>query len=160
MISDKLQKAINDQIAAEMWSSNLYLQMSFFLKHEGWDGSANWMAHQAEEERGHALKMAAYLLGRGGAAGVQAAEAVPQSWTSVLEVFENTYSHECKVSALINGIVAAAIEEKDYATENFFRGFVDEQVEEEENAAAIVDRLRKAGKEGLLYVDAELGKRG
>ena len=29
MISEKLQKAINDQIAAEMWSSNLYLSMSF-----------------------------------------------------------------------------------------------------------------------------------
>ena len=28
MISDKLQKAINDQIIAEMWSSNLYLSMS------------------------------------------------------------------------------------------------------------------------------------
>lgn len=70
MISDKLQKALNGQIAAELWSSNLYLQMSFFLKHEGWDGSACWMAHQAEEERGHALKMAGYLLSRGGAANI------------------------------------------------------------------------------------------
>ena len=28
MITAKLQKAVNDQIAAELWSSNLYLQMS------------------------------------------------------------------------------------------------------------------------------------
>ena len=35
MISEKLQKAINDQITAEMWSSNLYLSMSFYLKKEG-----------------------------------------------------------------------------------------------------------------------------
>lgn len=60
---------------------------------------------------------------------------------------------------MVNAIVALAIEEKDYATENFFRGFVDEQVEEEETASAIVDRLRKAGEAGLLFVDAELGKR-
>ena len=159
MISDKLQKALNDQIAAELWSSNLYLQMSFFLKHEGWDGSACWKAHQAEEERGHALKMADYLLGRGGAATLQVTDAVPQVWGSVLEIFEHTYEHECKVSSMVNAIVALAIEEKDYATENFFRGFVDEQVEEEETASAIVDRLRKAGEAGLLFVDAELGKR-
>ena len=29
MISEKLQNAINEQITAEMWSSNLYLSMSF-----------------------------------------------------------------------------------------------------------------------------------
>ena len=31
MISEKLQNAINEQITAEMWSSNLYLSMSFSL---------------------------------------------------------------------------------------------------------------------------------
>ena len=41
MISEKLQKAINDQITAEMWSSNLYLSMSFYLKKEGFDGFAH-----------------------------------------------------------------------------------------------------------------------
>lgn len=30
MISEKLQNAINEQITAEMWSSNLYLSMSFY----------------------------------------------------------------------------------------------------------------------------------
>ena len=32
MISENLQNAINEQIMAEMWSSNLYLSMSFYLK--------------------------------------------------------------------------------------------------------------------------------
>ena len=31
MISEKLQNAINEQITAEMWSSNLYLSISFYL---------------------------------------------------------------------------------------------------------------------------------
>lgn len=47
MISEKLQKAINDQITAEMWSSNLYLSMSFYLKKEGFDGFAHWMKLQS-----------------------------------------------------------------------------------------------------------------
>ena len=159
MISEKLQKFVNDQIAAEMWSSNLYLQMSFFLRHEGWDGAAHWMEQQSNEERGHALKMASYLLSRGGAANLSQTDGVPQSWASVLDVFENVCSHECKVSEMINEIVEAAIAEKDYATENFFRGFVDEQVEEEETAFAIVDKLKKAGDAGLFFMDAELGRR-
>ncbi len=32
MITTKLQEAINDQIIAELWSSNLYLQMGFHLE--------------------------------------------------------------------------------------------------------------------------------
>ena len=46
MISDKLQKAINEQITAEMWSANLYLSMAFFLQKEGYDGCAIWLKKQ------------------------------------------------------------------------------------------------------------------
>ena len=56
MISEKLQKAINDQITAELWSSNLYLSMSFFLKKEGFDGFAHWMKLQSQEELQHLKK--------------------------------------------------------------------------------------------------------
>ena len=52
MISEKLVKAFNDQIVAELWSSNLYLQMAFYLKKEGWNGAANWMLRQSGEGEG------------------------------------------------------------------------------------------------------------
>ena len=42
MISEKLQKAINEQITAEMWSSNLYLAMSFFFEKEGFSAPFLW----------------------------------------------------------------------------------------------------------------------
>jgi ferritin len=86
-------------------------------------------------------------------------DVVPEGWGSPLEVFEHTYSHECKVSKMIDGIVALAITEKDYATENFFRTFVDEQVEEEATASGIVDKLRKVGDTGVFFIDSQLGKR-
>jgi ferritin len=159
MITAKLQKAINDQITAELWSSNLYLQMSYFLKNQGWDGFSHWMAHQALEEREHATKMADYLTDRGGSVKLQMIDVVPEGWGSVLEIFEHTFSHECKVSKMIDNIVSMSIEEKDYATENFFRTFVDEQVEEEATASGIVDKLKKAGESGIFFLDAQLGKR-
>ena len=54
MISEKLQNAINEQITAEMWSSNLYLSISFYLQKEGFDGFASWMRKQSQEELQHA----------------------------------------------------------------------------------------------------------
>ncbi len=159
MITERLQKAINDQITAELWSSNLYLQMAYFFKKEGWDGFAHWMELQAVEEREHATKMGNFLVDRGGTVKLQMIDVVPEGWGSPLEVFEHTYSHECKVSKMIDGIVALAIAEKDYATENFFRTFVDEQVEEEATASGIVDKLRKVGDTGVFFIDSQLGKR-
>ena len=46
-MSEKLQNALNEQITAELWSANLYLSMSFYLKKEGFSGMANWMRKQA-----------------------------------------------------------------------------------------------------------------
>ena len=113
MISKKLENAINDQIVAELWSSNLYLSMALFLKKEGWNGSANWMFKQADEEREHALTMADYLIKRGGEARVGKLDEVPFGWKSLLEVFEAVYNHECHVSKLIDELVDLASAEND-----------------------------------------------
>ena len=159
MISTDLQKAINDQITAELWSSNLYLSMAFALKAEGWDGFAHWMDKQALEEREHATTMADYLIKRGGVAKVSQIDVVPEKWGSVLEVFEHVYSHECHVSELIDKVVDLAAKENDKATHDFFWGFVREQVEEEATASSIVDKLKKAGDQGLFYLDSQLAQR-
>ena len=159
MITSKLQQAVNDQITAELWSSNLYLQMSYFLKHKGWDGFAHWMKCHSDEEREHATRMADYMTERGGQVKLQNINLVPEGWGSVLEVFEHSYKQECMVSKMIDKIVLHAIEEQDFATENFFRTFVDEQVEEEALFGGIADKLKLGGDSGLLFLDAQLGKR-
>ena len=119
MISEKLQNAINDQITAEMWSSNLYLSMSFYLQKEGFNGFASWMRKQSQEELQHAYDLADYVAKRGGAAKVDKIDVVPQGWGSVLEVFEHVYSHECHVSELIDEVVNVASAEKDKASQDF-----------------------------------------
>ena len=159
MITENLQKAINDQITAELWSSNLYLQMSFYMEKEGWDGAAHWLAKQSEEEKEHAMDMAHYLIKRGGTAKVSMVDVVPEGWGDYAEVFKNVYDHECHVSELINSLVDVASAEKDKATQDFLWNYVREQVEEEATASAIVDKIRKAGNAGLFYIDAELAKR-
>lgn len=159
MISSKLQQTINDQITAELWSSNLYLQMSYFLKHQGWDGFAHWMKCHSDEEREHATRMANFLTDRGGKVKLQMINLVPEGWGSVAEVFEHSLNQEKMVSKMIDKIVIHAIEEQDFATENFFRTFVDEQVEEETLFSGVVDRLKAAGENGLPLMDAQMGRR-
>ena len=159
MITSKLQQAVNDQITAELWSSNLYLQMAYFLKHQGWDGFAHWMKVHSDEEREHATRMADYLTDRGGQVKLQMVNLVPEGWGSVAEIFEHSLSQEKMVSKMIDKIVTLSIEEKDYATENFFRTFVDEQVEEEALFAGIVDKLKAAGESVLPFMDSRLGRR-
>ena len=159
MIKIKLQQAINDQITAELWSSNLYLQMSYFLKHLGWEGCSQWMKNHSDEERRHAVRMADYLTDRGGQVKLQMINLVPEGWGSVLEIFEHSLSQEKMVSKMIDKIVFHAVEEQDLATENFFRTFVDEQVEEEAIFSSIVDKLRMGGDSALPFMDTQLGKR-
>ena len=160
MISEKLQNAINEQITAEMWSSNLYLSMSFYLQKEGFDGFASWMRKQSQEELQHAYDLADYLVKRGGAAKVDKIDVVPQGWGSVQEVFEHVYKHECHVSSLIDELVNVASSEKDKASQDFLWGYVREQVEEEATALGIVEKLKRCKDEAsILYMDEKLGER-
>lgn len=159
MITEKLQKAVNDQITAELWSSNLYLQMAFYFEKEGWDGFAHWMHKQSDEERNHAIMLANYLAKRGGEAKVNMVDVVPNGWGSVKEVFANVAEHERHVSRLIDDLVDVASAEKDKATQDFLWGFVREQVEEEATVNAIVNKIERCGDSGLIFLDSELAKR-
>ena len=77
MITEKLQKAINDQITAELWSSNLYLAMSFYMEGNGYNGMASWLKKQSFEENEHACELASYVMKRGGKAQVDKIDVVP-----------------------------------------------------------------------------------
>ena len=155
-ISKELEKAINEQITAELWSANLYLSMSFHVEGLGFSGFAAWLKGQAMEETDHAHEFAAYLISRGGAARVDAIDKVPHVWDSIEKLFEEVYEHECYVSDLINKLMTLAIEEKDYPSQDFLYKFVREQVEEEDSSSAILDQIRLAGPNGLFYIDKHI----
>lgn len=155
-VSKTIEAIINEQITAELWSSNLYLSMSFYMAKEGYMGFSKWLKDQSKEEKEHAESFADYLVTRGGTAKIDQINVVPQGWGSVLEVFEHVYEHECHVSDMINKIMDKAIEEKDYPTQDFVMTFVREQVEEEATAEDLVNRIKQAGEMNLMYFDQHL----
>ena len=90
-MTSKLQNALNEQITAELWSANLYLSMSFYMKKEGYDGFAHWLKKQSEEENEHACTIADYMTKRDATPKVDKIDVVPQSWKNILECFETVY---------------------------------------------------------------------
>lgn len=161
MISKRLEEAINAQINAELWSAYLYLSMSAYCQDKGYTGIANWFAIQFKEEQDHAQIFYNYLVSRGGRVLLQPIAAVETEWASPLAAFEATYEHEQKVTSLINNLMQIAVEEKDFASQSRLQWFIDEQVEEEESALDIINKLRMldGNSYGMYMLDQELGAR-
>ena len=158
-LSRKLSDALNEQILAEMWSSNLYMSMSIHFSQLGMDGFAHWMKKQSQEELEHAYTMIDYSIKRGGQVKLEQINVVPTAFGTPLEIFEHVYEHEVHVSGLIDKLVDVAAAEKDKATQDFLWGFVREQVEEEATAKNIVEKLKMYGEHHVAIMDHQLAKR-
>jgi len=161
MLKGAIEKAINEQIQAELYSAYLYYSMSAYFESVGLPGCASWMRIQALEEMTHAHKFFDFVNERGGRVSLLAIEAPPTEWESPLAAFEAAYKHETVVTGRINALVDLARAEKDHATDNFLQWYVAEQVEEEASADAIVSKLRlvEESRGGLFMVDKELKAR-
>lgn len=161
MLAEKMQKALNDQINAELYSAYLYLAMAAWFESVNLRGFARWMRLQAREEMGHAQRIFDYVCERGGRVRLTAIEEPPAEWTSPFDAFEAVAKHERLVSSRIDKLVDTAREAKDNATDNFLQWFVAEQVEEESSADEIVAMLKlaKDAPGALLMVDRQLGTR-
>ena len=155
MVSEAMEKALNAQFNAELYSGYLYLAMAAYFEDNDYSGFAAWMRVQADEELEHGMKFYDYILRRGAKVNI---EAIAKPETAA---FEQALSHERYVTSLINDLVALAREEKDFATDNFLQWFVEEQVEEEENAMENVSKLTLAGesKELLFKINEDMGTR-
>ncbi|SQS29471.1 ferritin [Escherichia coli] len=79
-------------------------------------------------------------------------------YSSLDELFQETYKHEQLITQKINELAHAAMTNQDYPTFNFLQWYVSEQHEEEKLFKSIIDKLSLAGKsgEGLYFIDKEL----
>jgi ferritin len=57
MLSEKMNEALNVQANRELYSSYLYLSMSYHFESINMKGFAHWMRLQAGEELVHTMKM-------------------------------------------------------------------------------------------------------
>lgn len=162
MISEKIEKLINDQIQKEFYSAYLYLSFEAYFASRSLDGFAHWFRVQAMEERDHAIIFINYLDQMGGRLKLQTIQAPEWNFNSIEEVILKQLEHERLVTASIFNIADQAIEERDHRTNSFLKWFIDEQAEEEDNAQQNLDKVRLVGEndgKGIYMLDIEMAAR-
>ena len=161
MLKPTIEKALNDQINMEFYSSYIYLSMAAWFNDQSYPGFANWMEMQSQEELEHGMKLFNYVHDRGGKIVLQAIDQPKSEWASTLEAFTDSYNHECKVSRSIDEIVTLARNESDHSTDNFLQWFVAEQVEEEATVDQLVQQLKhiQDAPAAIYMLDRELATR-
>jgi len=160
MITKKVEKALNEQILKEEHSSRLYLGMASWCQKEGYQGAANFLYTQTDEERMHMLRLVHYLSDRGGTVAYGKMDPLLIQYKTLHDVFDQVLKHEEFISASINQLYAVCIAEKDYTTAQYLQWYINEQIEEESTSRGILDKIRLAGEQkgGLFMIDKDLGE--
>jgi len=162
LISEKLSKALNEQINAELYSSYLYLQMALEMEQTlGLHGFGHWFRCQWSEEQGHALRLIDYCEDRDCTVILQDIAAPVIAWECPMGCMEAAYNHEQMITKRIHDLMAMARSENDYATEKLLSWYVGEQVQEEASVKKIYQQLEQLGDtaNGIIWLDKDLAKR-
>lgn len=157
----ELLQAVNDQINLELASAYLYLNMSIAMTAKNVNGFAHWLKAQYNEEVEHAEKLIAYVQTRNETPELKSVELIAVGDDAPLAVAKNVLTHEQLVTKSIHNLRKMAADHGDPALEIFLNWYVTEQVEEEENAQALVDLFTFVGddKSLMFAADGKLGSR-
>lgn len=160
-MTEKIAALLNEQINKEFYSAYLYLDMSIFYEKMDLDGYSNYYFIQAQEERDHALLFMKYMQSNSLSVTLDAIEKPDKVFENIIDPLHAAAEHERYVTELINNIYHEAHQAKDYRTMKFLDWFVNEQMEEEDNADTMVNRYKLFGQDpkGLYLLDQECAAR-
>ncbi len=161
MLNESLSKTLNEQLNFELYSAHVYLAIAAYCSGESLDGFANFFMVQAEEEKFHAMKIYKYLNDRGQRVTLSGMDVPNNEYKSVLDSFEHAYAHEQEVTKRIYHLSDLALNDREHATIQFLKWFIDEQVEEEAMFDSIINKLKRIDKDSNAFfmLDAEFAQR-
>ena len=157
-MNSDLLKGLNEHLKLEFRASHEYLAMSVWLAEHDLPGFAKWMRQQSSDELLHAQRIIDHLVERDQKVVLPAVEAPPSGFASAEALCEHILKNEQDVTESINNLYAMAEKTKDRPATVMLQWFVNEQMEEEASARAVLGRIRLAGSSGLglLMIDQEL----
>ncbi len=160
MLKEAMIKQLNAQINLELFSANLYLQMSAWCEQNALEGAAAFFRVHSDEEMSHMHRLFHYMNERSALPLIGAVAAPSHQFDSLLDVFQQSYQHEQQVTEKINHLAQFAMTSQDYATFHFLQWYITEQIEEERLFKGILDKLNLVGSRGepLFFIDKELAK--
>jgi len=157
--SDALVSAFNRQIGNEMLASLQYVSIASWLAVQNLPELARVFYEQGDEEREHAMKFVKFVVDVGGTLRLPAVPAPKCDFKSAEECVSFALEGEKEVTRQINDLVKGARSEGNTLALRFLDWFVTEQLEEVNKMTALLALLRRAGEEGLLYVEDYLSRR-
>ena len=146
MPSERFVDELNAQIGRELQAAHQYTAVGAFYDRETFPRLAKFFYDQADEERGHAMKMVDYLRDTNSPMRLGEIKAPRTEFGDHVEPISLALEYEKKVTVSIGNLFQIARETDDYASESFMQWFVDEQVEEEATMDALLqvaERVRE-----------------
>ena len=146
MPSERFVDELNAQIGRELQAAHQYTAVAAYYDRETFPRLAKFFYDQADEERGHAMKMVGYLRDTNSPMKLGEIKAPRTDFADHVEPIALALQSEKKVTVSIGKLFEIARETDDYASESFMQWFVDEQVEEEATMDALLqvaERVRE-----------------
>jgi ferritin len=156
LISKALTAAINEEIGLELFASHQYIATAAYFDALALKKLAGMFLKQGEEEHGHALKFVKYVMETGGKLEIPVVKPPQSTFANVEEAVRGALDWELEVTRRCNALMSLAIEEKDYAAQDFLRWFVTEQVEEVSTMENLLKVVKQAGERNLIMIEAYL----
>lgn len=153
LISMELNAAINEQIGHEFGAMLQYVAIASYFDGEALPKLAAHFSRQAEEERGHAMRLVRYVTEAGGTVAIPAIPASRSGFATAEEAVQLSLDQEKRVTEQINALMDEAIQENDHAAQIMLQWFVTEQIEEVSSMEALLRMVQRAGEPGLLLVE-------
>jgi ferritin len=156
--SDRLVQEFNRQIGHELGASLQYIALASYFDTETLPELARFFYRQSDEERQHALRFVKFLNDAEGKVAIPGLPAPKADFASADEAVSLALGWEEEVTRQIYDLVEVARADKNYIAIRFLDWFVDEQMEEVTSMRSLLHVIRRAGPQGLLYVEEYLAR--
>jgi len=160
-LSERLGKALNEQIRNEMVATYTYMGMAAWCDANNYPGMAHWMKMQVQEEMMHVWKLYDFLNDNSFEVKLLDVPAPQDTFSNPQEIFEAALKHEQMVTGNYYDLNALAIEDKVYNAQAIIQWFLSEQIEEEKNVGDVLDMVKRMVDHpgSMMMLDKDLGSR-
>ena len=159
-MDQKLHEGLNEHLTLEFAASHHYLALATWFELNDLPGFGTWLRQQSQDELSHAHRIIDHLLERDQKVVLPAIAQPESDWENAQVAVDTVLESEQRVTRSIEKLYDLAEKLGDRGSILLLQWFIQEQMEEENVARALIGRLKLAGDSGLglLLVDQELSK--
>jgi ferritin len=159
-LQDSVIEMLNQQIAMEAHSSATYLSMSAWCYAQGLNGCGEFFKIQSNEEREHLLRLFDYIVDSGGLPVSPEISKIERNFDGLRDVLVRALEQEISITQSFNRMTEQCQKLRDFQTSRFLQWYLDEQMEEEQQARRCIEIYDLIGTEvgGLYRIDKEIIK--